>query len=151
MSSGFASGGAFMNCGRLCSLVCASLLSVGVLPCAGGRPAVSSGGQAGALPEPIVTTPLPEDSLARASSHGDSAVPADDIELMRAAYRLSRRAADPNAPSTIQADAVAEEAATLALIGEREDAAALWLEAISLLEAVKADTSSSRTTQPGGP
>ena len=67
-----------------------------------------------------------------------------DLTLMQRAYSLGRQAADSEAASTMQADALADEAATFALLGDREEATALWLEAISLLHTARTDTLASQ-------
>lgn len=76
-----------------------------------------------------------------ASKLGATLLSADEVELMRVAYRLVRQCASPTDPVVIQADALAEEAETFALLGDQEEAEALWLEAIMLLEPAIPDTS----------
>jgi len=64
----------------------------------------------------------------------------DDVELMRMAYALARKSATPDAPLTVQADALAAEAETQAILGAKDEAISLWAEALSLLESSAPDT-----------
>jgi hypothetical protein len=113
-------------------------VGISLTACAAARPS----------PQQPATNVLPaaavprkdRDSLLGRPSDREIGPPSSDLDLMPEAYSLARQRANPEVTTTIQADILAQEAATFALLGDRDEALALWLEAISLLQTARTDT-----------
>lgn len=105
------------------------LLSFALFACApGGNPSLSP--QHTNLPDVTASDSLVVDS--------DSLLGA--TELMRRTYAFVRASADATTSVAAEADALADEAELMVLLGEDDEAMALWTEAISLLEPTPANT-----------
>ena len=118
---------------HILALVIAGVCCAG---CAGTPPVATPGGtpRASASEEPALA----------ARSEGDQAA---DGDLLHQAYTLARARSGLDEATLATADAVSEEAQILQLLGELDQAAMLWSEAILLLENPPSDTTLTPRTE----